>query len=138
MIELLIIIGIIGIIGAIAFMNLRPVLRGQEERAAVQSVQQTVWQGATAAASRGSTLELTRTGSTFRLIDTANSRLLKEFVLPLSVTTNWPEGQALVFTPPGRIETNSLLALPQLWIAGEGRTTDLTVSLIGEVKAVAR
>lgn len=136
-IELLIVIGIVAILGTIAFLGFRGVLQGQEQRSAIQSIQQTVWQGATAAASRGTTLELVRSGRTFTLEEAENGRILKTFELPDGVTSNWPENEPLVFTPPGRVDSASLEKLPaRIQVFTESSVTDLTVSLIGEVKAV--
>jgi len=136
-IELLIVIAVIGILGTITVLGLREVLQGQEQRSAIQSIQQTVWQGATAAASRGTTLELVRSGRTFTLEEAENGRILKTFELPDGVTSNWPENEPLVFTPPGRVDSASLEKLPaRIQVFTESSVTDLTVSLIGEVKAV--
>lgn len=139
-IELLIVIAILAIVATIGIMNYRQVLRGQEERAAIQSIQQTVWQGATAAAARGVLVNLTRSGDVFTLAESVSGRVLKTFELPNGVTSNWPTGQALVFTPPGKVLPSSLTSLPESLeiTSSEGRVTRLTVSLIGEVKAEAQ
>lgn len=138
-IELLIVMAILAVVATIGIMNYRQVLRGQEERAAIQSIQQTVWQGATAAASRGVIVNLTRAGNVFTLTETETDRVLKTFDLPPGVASNWPAEQALTFTPPGKVEAATLSALPSpLTItSSEGRVTRLTVSLIGEVRAEA-
>ncbi len=138
MLELLIVIAIIGIIASIGVFNGRRILQSQEERAAITSIQQTVWQGATAAAARGSSTNLTRTGNVFTLTDASTSAALKRFELPPSVSTNLPEGLVLTFTPPGKVDATTLDALPeQVTVSASGKTTELTISLIGEVKAEA-
>ncbi len=139
-IELLIVMAILAIVATLGIINYRQILRGQEERAAVQSIQQTVWQGATAAAARGVLVNLVRSGNEFRLVDTNSGAVLKRFDLPNGVTSNWPANQPLVFTPPGKVAPNSLTSLPSpLTItSSEGRVTRLTVSLIGEVRAEAQ
>lgn len=139
-IELLIVMAILAIVATIGIMNYRQVLRGQEERAAIQSIQQTVWQGATAAAARGVLVNLTRSGNVFTLAESESGRVLKTFELPNGVSSNWPADRALVFTPPGKVQPSTLTSLPNpLTItSSKGRVTRLTVSLIGEVKAEAQ
>lgn len=137
--ELLIVLAIVGVLAGLVALNGRRVLRGQEARAAVTTVQQTVWQGATAAAARGVVTRLTRAGDVFTLTDTDSGNSLKSFELPASVTLNWPDGQSLDFLPPGRVDVDTLDALPTpLTMVVDGRSHSLTVSLIGEVKAQAQ
>lgn len=134
--EVLILMAVLALLFAIAATNLFPALRAQEANAAVQSIQQTVWQGATAAAARGVNVDLLRTGDVFVLTNVESGAVLKRFELPSMVTTNWPENQALRFTPPGRIQADTLTQLPSpITVSAGGRTTRLTVSLIGEVRA---
>lgn len=138
-VELLIVVAILGVLVGIAVLNGFRVFTGQEARAAVTSIQQTVWQGATAAAARGVVTRLSRSGDSFVLTDTSTDAALKRFDLPESVTFNWEDGQSLNFLPPGRVEVSSLDALPNpLVIEADGVTSVLTISLIGEVKAVAQ
>lgn len=135
-IELMVVMAIIAIVGAVIIPNLRPILGGREAQAAIQSIQQTVWQGATAAAARGVVVELTRTGNTFILRNTDTNGELKRFVLPSGVSTNWPVSTPLRFTPPGKVDTNSMVNFPNtLTVTGNGKTTILQISLIGEVRA---
>lgn len=134
-IELLIVMAIIGILAGLVAFNGRRMLQGQEERAAITSLQQTVWQGATSAAARGVVVRLTREGQSFFLRESVTGRILKEFELPRGVTTNWPENQDLEFMPPGKVSIASLDALPEpLTITANDTTMRLIVSLIGEVK----
>src|SRR5690625_8007537 len=53
LIEVLIVLAIIGIILGVGVFNGRQALTGQQERAAVNSIRPSAWQGATAAAARG-------------------------------------------------------------------------------------
>lgn len=136
-IELLIVIAILGIVATIGIINYRQILRGHEERAAVQSIQQTVWQGATAAAARGVLVNLVRSGNEFRLVDMSSGAVLKRFDLPNGVTSNWPQNQPLVFTPPGKVQLASLNSLPNpLTVSTQSNVVRLEVSLIGEVRSV--
>lgn len=134
-VEVLIAMVIIGIVAVIAIPDLRAVLTGREDQAAIQSIQQTVWQGATAAAARGVVVTLTRTGNTFVLRNTATNAELKRFALPSGVTSNWPQGTPLVFTPPGKVDSASMVDFPSiLTVTAKGKSTRLQISLIGEVR----
>ncbi|AEB11452.1 prepilin-type N-terminal cleavage/methylation domain-containing protein [Marinithermus hydrothermalis] len=134
LIEFLIVATILGVALSIAAFEGWRMLRGQEQRAAVSSVQQLFWQGATAAASRGARLELVRVGRVLEVRAEADGRVLRRFELPDGVTTNLPEGRLAVFTPPGRVNLAASFPNPFTVRAG-GRTYRFTVSLIGEVKA---
>lgn len=137
--ELLIVIAILGVIAGLVAINGRRILQGQNERAAITSIQQTVWQGATAAAARGVVVRLARDGDEFVLTDTETGAVLKRFELPQAVASNWPDGQTLDFTPPGKVDVDTLDALPDpLTVTTSTRVTNLTVSLIGEVRAEAQ
>jgi prepilin-type N-terminal cleavage/methylation domain-containing protein len=135
LIEILIVIAIIGILAGIAFVSGRQILRGQQEIAAPSVVQQSVWQGATGAASRGISIKLMKAGSVLKLVNAADDKEIRRFEFSDEVTTNIPEGQVLLFLPTGKVDTASLAALPQpLTITTSNNTYKLTVSLIGEVK----
>lgn len=139
LLELLIVLAIIGIISAIGVFNGRRVLQGQQEQAAIVSIQQSVWQAATAAAARGVETELVRSGDTFAVQyeDEENqTRTLGSFELPESVGTNLPQGVVLSFTPPGKIDVATLQNLPEpVVVTTSDKTTTLRISIIGEVKA---
>lgn len=137
--EVMVVLAIISVIAGLVAINGRRVLQGQDEIAAVTSLQQSVWQGATAAAARGVVTRLTRQGDSFVLTDTSNGRTLRRFELPRGVESTWNDGQSLDFTPPGKVDTETLKALPNpLTLTTSSRTTVLTISLIGEVKAEAQ
>lgn len=134
-VEILIVVAILAVVAGFAIPNLRTVLQGSEERAAIQSIQQTVWQGATAAAARGVEITLTRTGGDFVLRNTESNQVLKTFTLPSGVSSNWPQLEVVTFTPPGKVDPTSLEGFPaELSITANGRTTRLEISLIGEVR----
>ncbi len=136
LIELLIVMAILGAISGVAFVSGRQILRGQQEQAAINTVQQSIWQGATAAASRGIRAELFRNGTTIQVRNSADLSVIRAFDLPANVTFNLPEGVSLLFTPPGKIDIASLDALPKpLTLVANDRTYELQISLIGEVKA---
>jgi len=137
-VELLIVMAIFGIVAAIAIPNMRGILQGREDQAAIQSIQQTVWQGATAAAARGVVVTLTRTGNAFVLLNTETNAELKRFDMPNGVTSNWPQNAPLVFTPPGKVDASYMAEFPaSLTVTANGRSTRLQISLIGEVRTVA-
>ena len=131
-------IAVLGIVLTIGVVNGRKMLRGQEERASLATFQQSVWQGATAAAARGRRTELLRQGERLVLREMTSQAVIRSFDLATTVTTNLPSGQFLVFDPPGKIDSTSLAALPRpLTMSTENQTYALTVSLIGEVKVEA-
>jgi len=136
LIEILLVLAIFAIVAAIGIFNGRGLLAGREDQAAIQSIQQTVWQGATAAAARGVVVTLTRTGNTFLLTNTDSGTDLKRFDLPATVTSNWPQNKPLRFTPPGKVDASSIEEFPaQLTVTANGKNTELEISLIGEVRA---
>ncbi len=138
--ELLILVAILGVIAAVLAINGRRVLGGQQELSAINTVRQSVWEGATAAASRGTEVELKRNGSTLELYDVGagGTTPFRTFDLPGSVTTNLPSGQVLRFTPPGRVELSTLSALPSnLTLTANGHTYSFEISVIGEVRVTS-
>lgn len=132
--ELLVVMAIIGVLAGLGFVSGRQILRGQQNRSAINTIQQAVWQGATAAASRGITAELYRDGRTLAIRDKADSRVIRDFELPADVQFSLPAGASLVFTPPGKVDLASLENLPALTLNTNGQAYTMKVSLIGEVK----
>lgn len=134
LIELLMVLAIAGLLGGIGFVSGRAIVRGQQSRSGLNSLQQSVWQGATAAASRGIRTELVRAGPELRIRNADNGAVLRTFELPDGVSTNLPQGTSLVFTPPGKVDAGTLAALPEpLTVTANGTVYTVTVSLIGEV-----
>lgn len=135
-IELLIVVAIVGIIAAVVVMAGRPIVRGQEGAAAVKSMQQSVWQGATMAASRGVRTNLVYTGTSLEVRNATTDAVIRSFELPAGASLNVTAGSAfLQFTPPGKVDAASLASLPSpLRITTTGGVYDLQISLIGEVK----
>lgn len=134
--ELLVVIAIISILGTIGALNGRRIAQGRTAEASLATLQQSIWQGATSAASRGTTIELVRTGTELILRDATSSETIRTMELDDAVTTNLPEGVALRFLPPGKVDPATLAALPSdLTLTTENRTYRLDVSLIGEVRA---
>lgn len=133
MIELLIVIAIIGIILTIGVFNGRQALNTQEETAALNSLRQSVWQGATAASARGEVTELVRSGDRLEVI-TSNGEILRSETLPAGVTSNLPQGTILVFTPPGKIDSATLPYPGQFSMSTGNRRVEIEFSAIGEVR----
>lgn len=134
--ELLVVIAIISILGTIGALNGRRIAQGRTAEASLATLQQSIWQGATSAASRGTTIELVRTDAELVLRDAASGETIRTLELDDAVTTNLPQGVALRFLPPGKVDPATLSALPDdLTLTTEDRTYRLDVSLIGEVRA---
>jgi prepilin-type N-terminal cleavage/methylation domain-containing protein len=135
LIELLIVLAIIGIAAAMAFTNGRGIVQSQQERAALGSLQRTIWQGATGAAARGEVLELDRDGRTMSLRVADTGRVVRTVELPGDGDTTFPEGVSLRFMPPGKVDPATILALPDpLTITADDTTYDIAISLIGETR----
>lgn len=132
--ELLIVIAILAIVLGIGVMNGRQVAQRQAARGAVATFQQSVWQGATAAASRGITVELLRTADGLALINVDNDVVLRAYEMPSSVVIN-ADNPILRFLPPGKVDLSTLEALPDDLIVDTGdERYRLEISLIGEVE----
>ena len=135
LIELLVVLAIIGIISAVVVMAGRPITRGQEPAAAVRTIQQSVWQGATMAASRGVRTELVRAGRVLEVRNEATQAVIRRYELPDNVTFSASDGVILSFTPPGKVDADSLsLVDDDLSITAGGKVYDIEISLIGEVR----
>lgn len=108
-------------------------IRRANERSAVNTFQQAVWQGATAAAARGFRTELVHVGDELLVRRVSDSSVIRRYDLAAGVTVTVPgnPNPILTFTPPGRV-----LALPagSVQITADGVTYNLQISLIGEVR----
>ncbi|MFN2322262.1 MAG: GspH/FimT family protein [Trueperaceae bacterium] len=140
LIELLIVIAIIGVIAGLGAISGRTIAQNARERAALNTVQQVVWQGSTLAAARGFRTVLCRddTVLTIRRVDDptapdCDGEELRGYEIDAEVTlTGIGDGTSLVFTPPGTIAQGTLPGSITLTAAGNSYTLD--VSLIGEVR----
>jgi prepilin-type N-terminal cleavage/methylation domain-containing protein len=136
LIELLVVVAILGIVLGIAAFGGRGIAQGARERAALNTVQQSVWQGATLAAARGFRTELCRAGTELAIrrveTDPCVGAVLRRFEIDGAVSLSFDEGSVMVFTPPGTIDPATLPDSVTL-VAG-GSTYVLDVSLIGEVR----
>lgn len=138
LLELLIVLAIVGIVAALAVGNGRRIVSNQQNQASLAAFQQSVWEGATAAAARGVDTKLVRDSGGLRIVDGKSGAVLRSFAIPSGVATNIPSGDVLVFTPPGKVDASSLAALPSpLTMTVNGHTYTLKISIIGEVKVVS-
>lgn len=135
LLELLVVLAVLAVAFALAAIAGRGIAQRTSERSVVNTFQQSVWQGATMAAARGFRTELVRAGDELVVRRLATGDVLRRFELDGNATLNVPDGQVLVFTPPGAVLDASLAALPDpIEIVAAGRTYELDVSLIGEVR----
>ena len=130
LLELLAVIAVLGIAFGMVALGSRKILQGQEERAAVVTLEQMFRHGATAAASRGEALELVRTGRVLVVRPQGGSRVIKRAELPKDVVLALPEGQVATFSSPGMVNIDP----DTFTVETQKETYQLTVSLIGEVK----
>ena len=136
MLELLVVIAILGVIISIGWVGARNILRGQEASSAENIVKQSIWQGATGAAARGVRLHLVKDDNELRLVRDDNNNVVRRFELPDGADINVGNGNVLTFLPPGKILDTSLESLPAPFQLSTSKSTlNLTVSVIGEVKA---
>ncbi|MCX7783143.1 MAG: hypothetical protein N2318_05805 [Meiothermus sp.] len=134
-VETLIVIGILAILFAIALGPGLRVLRGQQNKASLETVRQMFWQGATAAASRNQTLQLTRSGSTFTIAP-ANGAAVRTFEVSPATIIGLPSGVVATFLPPGRVVLAGGVSNP-FTVETNGQTYNITVSLIGETQVAS-
>lgn len=130
--EILIVIGILAILFSIALGPGLRVLQGQQNRASLETVRQMFWHGATAAASRNQTLQLTRSGSTFTIAP-SNGAAVRTFEVSSGTTVSLPSGVVATFLPPGRVVLAGGVSNP-FTVVANGQTYSISVSLIGETQ----
>jgi len=133
LIELILVLAILGIVIGIGALSGRGALTGQQERAAIRSIQQSVWQGASAASARGRNTELVHIGNRIEVREVESGRSIRSEELPSGIVTNLPN---LIFTPPGKISAESFAGVADgISVQSSAGTTVLRVSIIGEVVA---
>lgn len=134
LLEILVVIAVIGILAGIGLFNGRQIIRNQNEVASIQQLRQLISRATTAVNAQGKSGTLNRTGTLLKVID-GNNKTLMEMTLDKNVVTNLPQGNSLVFLPTGRISSASLAALPALEVQAAGKTFELEISVIGELRA---
>lgn len=122
---------IVAVVVGWAAISGRALIQRANERSAVNTFQQAVWQGATAAAARGFRTELVHIGDELLVRRASDSSVIRRYELAAGVAMSAPTNPILIFTPPGRV-----LALPEtpIQITADGVTSTLQISLIGEVR----
>src|SRR5690625_1625308 len=137
LLELIVVVAIIGIVAGIGVINGNRIARQESSQAAVATLQQSVWQGATAAASRGREIDLRFDGQNLTLVDASDESLMRTFELPGEAETNLPNGTVLKCLPPGKVDTTLLDQLNAdggLQIDTGQNVYSLEISIIGEVR----
>lgn len=131
LIELILVLTVLGIILGFGALAGRDAIQRANERSAVNTFQQAVWQGATAAAARGYRTVLWRDGNQLQVRRESDGSVIRRYDFDNAVTLSVPSNPILTFTPPGRV-----LALPLLpiQITAAGATYSMQISLIGEVR----
>lgn len=136
LLEVLVVAAIVGVMAGLVAISGRPIVRGQESAAAVRTVQQSVWQGATMAASRGIRTQLVVSGNQLAVQRADDGSVIRRFELPEDASLSVDDGPLLTFTPPGKVDESTLPpADDPLRLSVGDRTYTLQVSLIGEVRA---
>jgi hypothetical protein len=121
------------VLGGIMVMSGRKVTQEQQARAGVNSIRQIIWQGATAAASRGQNLLLVRTNNVLEIkVESSPTTVVRKATLPSNFSTTLPQGNLYKFLPPGRLNFNSVSSTFTAKLGG--RNYSFTVSQIGEVQ----
>lgn len=136
LLELLVVVAILGVIVGLTGILGRTIARQASERAALATVQQSVWQGATLAAARGFRTELCRAGTELSVrravADACDGDVLRRFEIDPNVVLGVADGSVMVFTPPGSIDPATLP--DAITLDAGGVSYVLEVSLIGEVR----
>lgn len=141
LLELLVVIAVLGVAFGMAALAGRGIAQNARERAALNTVQQVVWQGSTMAAARGFRTALCRddTELSIRRVDDpldpdCDGAVLRRFEIDREVVLlGIDDGLSLVFTPPGTILEGT--RPDEITLSAAGRLYTLEVSLIGEVRA---
>ncbi len=132
---MLIILGVVGIIFGISVFAYRQVQLGQEARAAISSIRLIMAHGATAASSRGLTLNLIKNGNSLQVqTSDATPVVITKEILPALIASQMPSASPILsFNSVGRVVFPAGFTNP-ITLSSRGQTYKLTVSLIGEVK----
>lgn len=131
LVEILIVLAIAGVLFGLAIFFGRGTLESRQDQAGIRSIQQSIWQGSSAASARGRNTELIRSGRRIEVREVDSGRIIRWEELPANMTTSLPQ---LVFTPPGKISDESFaLVADGITVNSPAGTTVLRVSIIGEV-----
>jgi Tfp pilus assembly protein FimT len=130
--EILVVLAIVAILAGLAAAGWRGLAQREEARSTLVSLQQAMWQGATAAAARGQTLTLVWEEDELRVVD-AGGDVFRAWSFPDATVTTLEAGDIVTFSPPGRIADLTVLPDPLTMVVND-RTASLEVSLIGETE----
>ncbi|MCA9835779.1 MAG: type II secretion system protein [Trueperaceae bacterium] len=138
LLEILIVVAVIGVFASITIVSGSRIMKGQDELAAVSIMKQSLATATTAASSRGKALELIYQSAKLDLQEVDSGKIVRTFDLPKQTSLNVSNGTFLTFSEAGRIDPASLTNLPNPFLMTvQGKKYQLTISLIGEVKAEA-
>jgi len=143
LLELLVVLGILGGLLTLAFVQFRQTEAQQAKASFITSIQRLFWETSTAAASRGITLTLERKGDRLLVYPKGHSdKVYRSLEIPSGVTVHLPEGVLADFTPPGRIKFKSIFPKDCNNQYGfkvtndQGQSRCYQISYIGEVKEI--
>ncbi|WP_293171939.1 type II secretion system protein [Oceanithermus sp.] len=138
LLEMLVVIGILGIVVAMGMFNGRLIADRQERSSFLTSVEQIFWRGATTASSRAGTYRLNYDGQRLAIVPSGGGTAVYSVEVPSGVTLSLDLGDVVAFTAPGRV---NVLNLPgdcngpsSFEVAVEGQTYCYRISIIGEVE----
>lgn len=143
LLELLLVVGIVGIILGLSVLSGRRILQAQQERATLHSFKQAVARSATAANAGNRSVALTKVGNAFRIVDMVSGKTLQDYPIAASVKTGLAQnGPLLEFEPSGKATFQSLNSLQPpgqpLVFTTPTQTYVISVSRIGEVQVAAQ
>ena len=131
-------IALIAIVGSVAIVNGNRTIQNSEERNAINTIRQSIWQGATGASARGVITSLNKSGSVLTLENESTNTIIRTFELASNITLNVTDGELLRFLPQGEVDETSYNSLPSpVTLSTANKTYTVTISLIGETKVEA-
>ncbi len=139
---MLVVLGILGIVLGIGFLNGGLIARRQERTSFVTSVKQLFWRGATLAASRGGTYKLEYDGQKLEIIPASGGSPQYSIKVPAGVSLSLQTGEIVDFTAPGRVVfvnlPNDCAGTGSFTLSADGKTYCYRLSLIGEVEVTSQ
>jgi prepilin-type N-terminal cleavage/methylation domain-containing protein len=114
--SLLEILVVLAILGILAWLGGRAILRSHENCSSLYFVRQIFWQGASAAASRGKQLGRVRSSDIIQVRPVASPvKVICHVELSRDVTLSLPQGQIATFSPIGKVVWPNLVNVPHFY-----------------------
>lgn len=134
LLEMLIVILIAGLLMFAGLTAVRRVQQGGEENGFVTNLSLSIKSSAAYASSRRETILMQRTGDRIDFVNSAGYSITDTggLKVPQRVTTNIPEGTAMVFSASGTVSAPN--PPPTYTVTSEDRMWTIKVSLIGDTK----